>query len=548
MGKWKNMDKKEKTTIGVTILTILVLAVGISYAYFAGVIGKGATTNVDVTSQKTDRLKFIPGDPVSLTATLDNFGEGKGNLVGTTTPSASLTANNTTKTASEKYNVYFTVSKNEYKYSTVDKKPELILTVTDPTGTEVTTITGLTYVTAGGISGFDITENTNPIQIASDYAITADSDTVATVQNWTFKVTFVNLGTDQEVNEGKTFNGQAVLQQEKMPQADFTLAKLGINKSTIKTTTPDFTKVSVSQTYYDTLTESTSPKKSQAVVDTGMYAATDDYGTSYYFRGAVDNNWVKFNNMYWRIVRINGDGSIKLVYSGTTAPTDATKMAMTGTETQINGATYAFNTTYNDNMYVGYKYASGNVHGLTTDSTMKTAIDAWYNTNMTTQTAKLADVAYCNDRSNFTDATGKTPGGGTGTTTTYYGAYVRNVTNKTPSLNCPNKTDAFTVADTTNGNASLKYPVSLLTADEAAMAGSVYGTNNSNYYLYTNSNYWLLSPYNCNGTAWVWYMSPNGNLNDNASNVPYGARPVVSLKSDISVTGTGTWNDPYIVG
>jgi hypothetical protein len=121
MGKWKNMDKKEKTTIGVTILTILVLAVGISYAYFAGVIGKGATTNVDVTSQKTDRLKFIPGDPVSLTATLDNFGEGKGNLVGTTTPSASLTANNTTKTASEKYNVYFTVSKNEYKYSTVDK-------------------------------------------------------------------------------------------------------------------------------------------------------------------------------------------------------------------------------------------------------------------------------------------------------------------------------------------------------------------------------------------------------------------------------------------
>jgi hypothetical protein len=343
MGKWKNMDKKEKTTIGVIILTILVLAVGISYAYFAGVIGKGATTNVDVTSQKTDRLKFIPGDPISLIANLDNFGEGKGNLAGTTTPSASLTANNTTKTASEKYNVYFTVSKNEYKYSTEDKKPELILTVTDPLETAVTSITGLTYVTAGAVSGFDITENTNPIQIASDYAITADSDTVATVQNWKFTITFVNLGTEQEINEGKTFNGQAVLQQEKMPQADFTLAKLGINKSTIKTTTPDFTKVSVSQTYYDTLTESTSPKKSQAVVDTGMYAATDDYGTSYYFSGAVDNNWVKFNNMYWRIVRINGDGSIKLVYSGTTAPTDATKMVMTGTGTQINGtATYAF--------------------------------------------------------------------------------------------------------------------------------------------------------------------------------------------------------------
>jgi hypothetical protein len=207
-----------------------------------------------------------------------------------------------------------------------------------------------------------------------------------------------------------------------------------------------------------------------------------------------------------------------------------------------------FNTTYNDNMYVGYKYASGNVHGLTTDSTMKTAIDAWYNTNMTTQTAKLADVAYCNDRSNFTDTAGKTPGGGTGTTATYYGAYVRNVTNKTPSLNCPNKSDAFTVADATNGNASLKYPVALLTADEAAMAGSVYGTKNSNYYLYTYSDYWLLSPYYySSSTADDFVVYSSGSLSLNGSQGTFGARPVVSLKSDISVTGTGLWNDPYIV-
>jgi hypothetical protein len=530
MGKWKNMDKKEKTTIGVTILTILVLAVGISYAYFAGVIGKGATTNVDVTSQKTDRLKFIPGDPVSLTATLDNFGEGKGNLVGTTTPSASLTANNTTKTASEKYNVYFTVSKNEYKYSTEDKKPELILTVTDPTGAAVTSISGLNYVTAGDVSGFDITERTSGIKIDEDYAITSTDDTTATVQNWTFKVTFVNLGTEQEINEGKTFNGQAVLQSEKMyfSFGDKILALNGGVTAIAAKTAPNFATLSTT--------------------NDGMYAATDDYGTSYYFRGAVDNNWVKFNNMYWRIVRVNGNNTVKLIYSGTTAPTDATKVVMTGTGTQINGtATYAFNTAYNDNMYVGYKYASGNVHGLTTDSTIKTAIDAWYNTNMTTQTAKLADVAYCNDRSNFTDTAGKTPGGGTGTTTTYYGAYVRNLTNKTPSLTCPNKTDAFTVADATNGNASLKYPVSLLTADEAAMAGSVYGTNNSNHYLYTNSGYWLLSPYFYDGSAVDFLVYSGGSLLNSGSQNAYGARPVISLKSDISVTGTGTWNDPYIV-
>jgi hypothetical protein len=116
--------------------------------------------------------------------------------------------------------------------------------------------------------------------------------------------------------------------------------------------TPDFSKV--------------------ATTDEGMYAAPDDYGTSYYFRGAVSNNWVKFADIYWRIVRINGNNTVKLVYSGTTAPTEAQKVVMTGTGTQINGTYYAFNSSsYDDNMYVGYKYESGNVHGLTTNSTCK---------------------------------------------------------------------------------------------------------------------------------------------------------------------------------
>jgi hypothetical protein len=149
-----------------------------------------------------------------------------------------------------------------------------------------------------------------------------------------------------------------------------------------------------------------------------MYAATDDYGTSYYFRGAVSNNWVKFAGMYWRIVRINGNNTVKLVYSGTTAPTEAQKVVMTGAGTQINGTYYAFNGSYDDNMYVGYKYESGNVHGLTTNSNAKTIIDSWYSSNLASQASKIADVVYCNDRS-------LSSGTGTGTTTTYYGAYAR---------------------------------------------------------------------------------------------------------------------------
>jgi hypothetical protein len=219
-----------------------------------------------------------------------------------------------------------------------------------------------------------------------------------------------------------------------------------------------------------------------------MYAAPDDYGTSYYFRGAVSNNWVKFADIYWRIVRINGNNTVKLVYSGTTDPTEAQKVVMTGTGTQINGTDYAFNSSYNDNMYVGYKYESGNVHGLTTDSTAKTTIDSWYSSNLASQASKIADVVYCNDRS-------LSSGTGTGSTNTNYGAYARLVNSKAPILTCPNKSDAFTVTDTTHGNASLQYPVALLTADEIAMAGGVWNTNNSSFYLYTNQYYWSLSPY-----------------------------------------------------
>src|SRR5574344_1565816 len=233
-----------------------------------------------------------------------------------------------------------------------------------------------------------------------------------------------------------------------------------------------------------------------ATTDEGMYAAPDDYGTSYYFRGAVSNNWVKFAGFYWRIVRINGNNTVKLVYSGTTAPTEAQKVVMTGTGTQINGTTYAFNTTYNDNMYVGYKYESGNVHGLTTNSTAKTTIDSWYSSNLASQASKIADVVYCNDRSidsTDCDGNGGTTGVGTGGTT--YMATYRNKCNKKPILSCPNKSDAFIVTDTTHGNASLQYPVALLTADEIAMAGGVSGTSNSSFYLYTNQYYWSLSPY-----------------------------------------------------
>ena len=316
--------------------------------------------------------------------------------------------------------------------------------------------------------------------------------------------------------------------------------------NTVNETIPDFSKVTTAS-------------------DKGMYAAEDDYTEttgmkSYYFRGAVDNNWVKFGkegtkDIYWRIIRINGDGSIRMIYSGTTAPTESTKVVMTGTGTQI-GTSY-FNSSYNNPSYVGYMFTASQQHGTSTSSTIKTAIDNWYKTttletDATTKELVSQDQIFCNDRSATTSDSG-TPGeisGSMSTSTTYYyGAYVRLVTNKSPQLICPTASDKFTV-NTSNGNGALTYPVGLITADEVAMAGGVYGSSNSSYYLYTNQYYWSGSPYRFNGLssrAFEFIVDSDGIIGAGRVSSDDGARPVVSLSSKAKLSGSGTYSNPYTV-
>ena len=304
-----------------------------------------------------------------------------------------------------------------------------------------------------------------------------------------------------------------------------------------------------------------------ATTNEGMYASDDDYTAttgmkSYYFRGAVNNNWVKFgkdssgNPIYWRIIRINGDGSIRMIYSGTTAPTSSTATVMTGTGTQINATTYRFYSSYNNPSYVGYMFTEGQQHGNGTPSTIKTAIDNWYKTTTleTDATTKslVADQIFCNDRSVTTSESG-TPGEISGSMSTntlyYYGAYVRLITNKSPKLTCTTASDKFTV-NTSNGNEALTYPVGLITADEVAMAGGVNSSDNENssYYLYTNQYYWSGSPFNFNSSgASVFIVYSSGYLYGYSVDIASGARPVISLSSKAKLSGSGTYNDVYKV-
>ena len=308
-----------------------------------------------------------------------------------------------------------------------------------------------------------------------------------------------------------------------------------------------------------------------ATTNEGMYAAEDDLGTSYYFRGAVNNNWVKFgkdssnNDMYWRIIRINGDGSIRMIYSGTTAPTSDTSVVMTGDGTQIG--TSKFNDSFNNPSYVGYMYTanwpSNMQHGTRDSSTIKNYIENWYKGTSLIQEDMINlisnNTSFCNDRVASTSRNGTYGEINESMDTSkeyYYNAYNRIVLKKTPSLKCQNELDKF-ATNSNDGNSLLTYPVGLIMVDEVIIAGSNgnIGTEsyNSSFYLYTNQFYWTFSPqfYIKNGDykVFVFYLCISGGISTMGYDVSglFGVRPVISLSSKAKLSGDGTYNNVYTV-
>ena len=301
-----------------------------------------------------------------------------------------------------------------------------------------------------------------------------------------------------------------------------------------------------------------------------LASTADDYGTSYYFRGAVENNFVEYANMCWRIVRVTGNGAIKLVlynYNGLTStnntPTSSTPCNVTGDTyayARYEGDTYksAFNSGSNDNAYVGLMYGTAGAssyaeaHANTNPSTILTNLNKWYTNVLSKQAnfndSQLADTIWCNDKSTVSG------GPGYGTNSTDYAAYNRLYSTNQPTLICPNdnnggKLSKFTVKDTTNGNGNLTYKIGLLTADEIAFAGSIALTYNLSTYLQENTGtnwWWSLSPSGCHAsTASVWLVD-SGKLYVNGVSAAYGLRPSLSLSSGVKISsGNGSSTNPY---
>ena len=322
--------------------------------------------------------------------------------------------------------------------------------------------------------------------------------------------------------------------------------------------------ITMSKTLYDQLLIDNSRIKTRTDFDTTftetntgtLYKANESIvGNTpkdvYYFAGDAKNNWVKFANFYWRIIRTNYDGSIRLLYSGTSPDTTSGYIGKS-----------AFNSTYNDPMYVGYKYGTtGSLENNrlnTNDSTIKTYIDNWYKNNLTAYTKYLSnDAVYCNDRELASGSTYNT-----GNTAFDYAPKGRLYTNKTPTYNCTNIKDAFSGS---NSEAKLTYPIGLMTADEIAYAGGKAFTDLPSPYAwyYLNSaggsitgstpwSWYVLSPFGWTGSfSFVWGIGDPrapGRLFDSGADGGASVRPSVSLLScNLISGGDGSANNPYIV-
>ena len=492
-----------KKSITILVVCLIVSVMSVSLAFFsAGIIGNGK--NVSVNAKE-------------LTINFDNNNEIASGII---EPGWSSTNTFSVENKSKASFTYDIVLKN-YK-NTTKTNGYLVYKITSTNGYNMTEYKDMPK------DG----ENTYDLVIARGITIEPGS---SNKQSYTLEIKYLDSTEDQSIDMGSTVTGSLYIVEgttnENNPYTKGTLGyKIMEDNSNIKTRT-DF-----STTYTD--------------VNIGtMYKAKENNTDVYYFAGDARNNWVKFGGYYWRIIRTNSDGSIRLLYHGTSPETQ---------NAYIGDSEIAFNENYNDSMYVGYKYGtSGSLENNrlnTNDSTIKKTIDTWYKDNLASYTKYLSTTAvYCNDRelgSGTYSATGNQ---------FYYVGYTRLGANKNPSYNCTNEYDAFSVNNT---KAQLTYPIALMTADEISYAGGVWTKNAATwYYLNSKGNasikngqneWWLLSAasWDTDKSSVVFKVSSaqDRKAQFGAQSVQYKlhVRPVISLKKELLYkTGDGSAENPY---
>ena len=513
-------NKKQIILSIIAIVTLAILVIGASFAYFAAQGNTSAQTSATVKTYTVDVFSFEVGDPISFSLNQENFASGKGNQTGSTFAKAILTANNKTNTATDHYNLYLNISENTFTYTQNKNTPEILLTITDGTN-PVTNITSLTYKTVtdgkgNSISGYDITNKSGLIELFSNREITTTS---TKTEQWNITVTFVNYNVDQSANAGHTFSGKVMIQKKKITLlADYVISQYTGTQG-----------------------------------DNGLYyhnsTLTNGAGdNSYRYAGANPNNFVCFgsttspcptDNLY-RIIgvfgenyhEVSGKQLVKLIKY------DYANSNLLGTDGDYGTVSTPDATYYKGSLssvntyYWNYKATGSATNTWSTSLFNKTNLNTNYLNNIGSTWSNLIE-----------DATWKVSGHTTNTVTPS-GMYTAEITNATK----------------TYGPSDGTSKISLMYASDYGFAAgpSAWTTALSNYYgndtngtliktinwMYIGYNEWTLTPYS-SGSVNVFRLNNNGALYFSTAYNGYGSRPVLYLKSSVLYDGgSGTKDSP----
>ena len=518
----EEIKKKQKKVMIYILVISLICVVGVSYAFFTAGMSSETSTTVRADAG-TMKITYDGGKDINLAGIYP-----KDDVWATKT--ITVTGNNTTD-AEMYYKLTLVVDSNTFK--TDDPlQYELVSTNTSTNGEIIP-----------NISKTDITGTS--IELGSGHFVKANN----AKHTYLLKIYYPKKATSQNANQGAAFSAHVEITSAKAPTAP-TVSNLA----------------EAIRANNEVQTPLTTPGAAISTADEALLAsAEDDNGTSYYFRGAVKNNYVEFANKCWRIVRVGGDDSVKLILHNDNTkkvanPCDAANNSTSAAFARYSGTTYtsAFNSSHNDNAYVGFKYGTAGAsdyattHANTNNSTILTNLETWYNNNLKTYADAIADTVWCNDKTNVEDKTynpwsygGNATGLGYGTNKTYYGATQRLVSTSGsaggtgPSLKC-------------NGELSkITSKIGLITVDELAFAGYAYELQNTTTYLQenaTNTYWWSLSPLDFNlGSAGVWNVG-EGSFGRSSAGSTLEVRPSISIVSSATISGGfGTSEDPYVV-
>ena len=521
--------KKIKNNQALYILSILIIGIlllliaRITYAYLAPRI-QSALSNITTISDTVDDFKLELGRPLSLNATSTTLPESGSNLVVTSTEIAKLKANSTKKTANYNYYLYLQITNNTFKYSD-GTTPEIILTITDPNGNEITSLGNLTYGTYNGVSGFDVTTAKGLFAIANNYEITSNSSTTYTEHDWNITLTYLNLNIDQSGNYGNSFETKLYLQKE---EKELTATDVCPGKSLSDCVIAQYTGIKNSNIYYH---------------DSSLTNGAED--NSYRYAGASDavNNYVCFgsnvapcpaDNLY-RIIGVFGD-KVKLIKSdyATTA-----LLGADGDYKQAYTATGNASSTYKGNNLANiaaYNWNKSNQNTWSLSNLNKTNLNKNFITNIGADwAAKIAETTWKVGGNTWANI-GTQPA-----KTAYQNEIVSPVTTNTTdnATTYSAKVGLMYVSDYGFAAAPSAWTANLDTYNGEAI-------KNVNW-MYMGLYEWTISRYA--GSDYLAFgVYSTGSVSYNIATYVLALRPVFYLASSVNyVSGSGTAADPIVV-